>query len=79
MKIVIDAMGSDGAPAVEVEGAMQAIEELGYDIVLVGDEAAIKGELAKHKDYSDKITLIHAPERIEMHEPAAISVRRKRH
>ncbi len=79
MKIVIDAMGSDAAPGVEVSGAVQAIEELGYDLVLVGDEAQIKTELKKYKDYSDKITIIHAPERIEMHEPAAISVRRKRH
>lgn len=79
MKIVLDAMGSDGAPGVEVEGAIQAVEEYGHDVLLVGDEAAIKAELAKHKDYSDKIKILHAPERIEMHEPAAISVRRKRH
>ncbi len=79
MKIVIDAMGSDRSPAVEVEGAIQAIKELGYDIVLVGDESAVKEELAKHRDYPGKITVIHAPEKIEMHEPAAVSVRRKRH
>jgi glycerol-3-phosphate acyltransferase PlsX len=79
MKIVIDAMGSDAAPGVEVAGAIQAIEEFGYDLVLVGDEPQIKEELKKYKDYSDKITIMHAPERIEMHEPAAISVRRKRH
>ena len=79
MKIVVDAMGSDFAPIVEVEGAIQAVEEYGYEIVLVGDEARVKEELKKHKDHSDKIKVLHAPERIEMHEPAAISVRRKRH
>lgn len=78
MKIAIDAMGSDRAPAVEVEGAIQAVEEYGYDLVLVGDETQVKHELKKYKDYSEKITVLHAPERIEMHEPAAISVRRKR-
>jgi len=78
MKIVLDAMGSDGAPAVEVEGAILAIEEFGYDVVLVGDEALIKAELIKHKDHAGKLTILHAPERIEMHEPAALSVRRKR-
>jgi len=78
MKIAIDAMGSDMAPAAEVAGAIQAVKEFGYDLVLVGDEALVKSELAKYKDHSDKITVLHASERIEMHEPAAMSVRRKR-
>jgi glycerol-3-phosphate acyltransferase PlsX len=79
VKIVLDAMGSDSAPKVEVEGAVQAVEEFGYEIVMVGDEAVVKPELARHKYDEGKITLLHAPERIEMHEPAALSVRRKRH
>ena len=78
MKIVLDAMGGDNAPAVEVEGAVQAVEEFGHDLVLVGDEGRIKKELEKHGFSSDKITLRHASEVIEMHDPAAISVRRKR-
>jgi phosphate acyltransferase len=78
VKIVIDAMGSDMAPAVEVEGAIQAIEEFGYDVVLVGDEKLIKDELDKRSYPQEKLAVIHAPERIEMHEPAALSVRRKR-
>ena len=78
MKIVIDAMGSDGAPAIEVEGAVQAAKEFGYEIVLVGDEARVREELNKYPDGTDKISVMHAPEHIEMHDPAAISVRRKR-
>jgi glycerol-3-phosphate acyltransferase PlsX len=78
VKIVLDAMGGDNAPAVEVEGAIQAVEEYGHDLVLVGDEERIKKELAKHGFSSDKIVLKHASEIIEMHDPAAISVRRKR-
>ena len=78
MKIAVDAMGSDRAPAVEVEGAMQAVSEYGHDVLLVGDEAAIRKELTKYKASTDKISILHAPEKIEMHEPAAISVRRKR-
>lgn len=79
MKIVLDAMGSDSAPKVEIEGAIQAVEEFGYELILVGDEKMITEELAKYKDHSDKIRILHAPERIEMNEPAALSVRRKRH
>jgi len=79
VKVIIDAMGSDRSPSVEVEGAVQAIEEFGCELVLVGDEASIKNELSKYGSHADKISIIHTPERIEMHEPAAISVRRKRH
>ena len=79
MKIVVDAMGSDRAPAVEVEGTIQAVKEFGHEVILVGDETIVKQELSKYPDHSDKIQVIHAPERIEMREPAALSVRRKRH
>lgn len=78
MKIVLDAMGGDNAPAIEVEGAIQAVQEFGHDLVLVGDEGRIKKELQKHGPLSDKISIRHASEVIEMHDPAAISVRRKR-
>ena len=78
MKIVVDAMGSDRAPRVEVEGAIQAVKEYGHEIVLVGDEALIKEQLRKSGGDGGRISVVHAPERIEMHEPAAISVRRKR-
>ncbi|MCM8790365.1 MAG: phosphate acyltransferase PlsX [Candidatus Omnitrophica bacterium] len=78
MRIVVDAMGSDQAPAVEVEGALQAAQEYGSEVLLVGDETAIKKELEKHTAVSNKISILHAPERIEMDEPAALSVRRKR-
>lgn len=79
MKIVVDAMGSEIGTSVEVEGAIQAIKEYGHDVVLVGDEAIIRAEIAKRSPRGyDKITVVHAPERIEMHDPAALSVRRKR-
>jgi len=48
MKILIDAMGSDNAPHVEVEGCIQAIDEFGCSIVLVGDKGKIEEELKKY-------------------------------
>lgn len=78
MKIVVDAMGSEIGTSVEVEGAIQAVKEYGHEIILVGDEAAIKKELDKRGSSHSKISVLHAPERIEMYEPAALSVRRKR-
>jgi len=78
MKIVIDAMGGDNAPMIEVEGVIQAAEEFGYNLILVGDKERIEKELAKYSGHSDKISIVHATEIIAMHDPAAISVRRKR-
>ena len=78
MRIVIDAMGGDSAPAVEVEGAIQAAKEYDCELILVGDEARVTEELKKHGDCPGNISVINASQVIEMKEPAAISVRRKR-
>ncbi len=78
VKIVIDAMGGDNAPAVEVEGALQAIGEYDCEIILVGDQTRINEMLNKHGGKPDRITVKHASETIDMNEPAALSVRRKR-
>ena len=36
MKIIVDAMGGDNAPQATVRGALQAIKELGAEVILVG-------------------------------------------
>ncbi|PIQ88567.1 MAG: phosphate--acyl-ACP acyltransferase [Candidatus Omnitrophica bacterium CG11_big_fil_rev_8_21_14_0_20_42_13] len=78
MKIVVDAMGGDYAPQLVIEGAIRAVKDYGADIILVGDEAKIKNELLKHKASRLNIDIQPASEIIEMHEPAAVSVRKKR-
>ena len=42
MKIIIDAMGGDNAPLEIVKGALLAQKRFGTDIVLTGDESAIR-------------------------------------
>ena len=44
MKILLDAMGGDNAPAAVLQGAADAVKEFGQgmEIVLLGDETAIK-------------------------------------
>jgi len=73
MKIVVDAMGGDHAPAVVVEGAVAAARDLAIDIVLVGRRPAVEAELAKHDTAGLSLTVVHAPEVIAMdeHNPAA--------
>lgn len=78
MRIVVDAMGGDNAPSVVVEGSLLAAKEYGFEIVLVGSQAAIEDELDKHKSISPNISVRHASEVIEMDEPAALSIKRKR-
>ena len=48
MRIVVDAMGGDHAPAVEVQGAVEAVRGgESVDITLVGDEARVRAELER--------------------------------
>ncbi len=78
MKIIIDAMGGDHAPQVVVEGTVEAVNEYNTPVVLVGDALQIEPLLKKFKYNKDLIAVHHAPDVIQMHEPAANSVRRKR-
>ena len=81
MRIVVDAMGGDDAPAVEVAGAVAAMREGDADlrILLAGDEARVRAELEKAGAASEpRFSVVHAPERIEMGEDPARQVRRKK-
>src|SRR3990167_1165295 len=79
MKIVVDAMGGDYAPKAVVEGALSAAKEYPkQQIVLIGIEERVKEELKKSKFHPDNIEIINAPEVIQMDEPAALSIRKKR-
>lgn len=79
MRIAVDAMGSDRAPTVEVEGAVGALlERPELTVVLVGDRAAVEAELARHAQAPrDRIEVVHAPDVIDPGEAPATAVRRK--
>jgi glycerol-3-phosphate acyltransferase PlsX len=81
MRIVVDAMGGDHAPAVEVEGAVEAVRESGGEatVVLVGNETPVRAELDRlGAANQDGIEVVHAPERVEMGEDPVPQVRRKK-
>ncbi|MBN1794717.1 MAG: phosphate acyltransferase PlsX [Candidatus Omnitrophica bacterium] len=78
MKIAVDAMGGDHAPAVVVEGAIAAAHELPYEIVLVGAQDSLEEHLSRHKGVPKTISVYHAPESIGMNESPALSIRKKR-
>ncbi|HUT21604.1 MAG TPA: phosphate acyltransferase PlsX [Anaerolineae bacterium] len=68
MKIVLDAMGGDHAPGVVIDGAVQAVRELGVEVVLVGREDDIRRELARHDAAGLPLSIVHADQVIEMDE-----------
>ena len=78
MRIAVDAMGGDYAPEAIVEGAVQAAEEYGFTIILVGQEDRVRQELAKYKTDHLSIEVRHAPDIVEMHDLPSVALRRKK-
>ena len=77
MKIVLDAMGGDYAPAVTVEGAVLAAREFDVPIILVGRETVIRQELAKHETSGLPLSVVQADEIIEKEDKPSEVVRGK--
>ena len=80
MRIALDAMGTDTAPTAEVAGAVGALKsaESDFEIILVGDSAVVQSELAKHTEFpSDRLSIVHASERVLPGEPPSAVLRRK--
>jgi phosphate acyltransferase len=80
-KVVLDAMGSDHAPHVEIDGALAATRDFGVSVILVGQAQKVEPELRRcgwRGDGDRGIELVEAPEVIAMDDPVATSVRRKK-
>ena len=75
--IALDAMGGDHAPRVEVEGAILAARELGVRVILVGQEAAVREELKRHKAGDVQIDVVNATDVITMTDSPSHAFRRK--
>jgi glycerol-3-phosphate acyltransferase PlsX len=79
IRIALDAMGGDGAPAPELDGAVLALREF-HDIqlVVVGREDVLHAHLARHGDIDpERLRVVHAPDVIGMDERPLAAVRRK--
>jgi phosphate acyltransferase len=76
--VALDAMGGDKAPGEIVLGAVQAARAYALGVYLVGNEAVIRAELARHDTSGLDLPVIHTDEVIEMHEHPANAVRRKK-
>ena len=45
MKIILDAMGGDNAPDANIKGAINAINKVKAEIILVGKEEVIRSKI----------------------------------
>jgi len=78
VKLALDAMGGDHAPAAVVEGAVLFARECpDHEVILVGDALRAGDELGRHHPPKN-VSVHHASEVVEMEEHATASLRRKR-
>ncbi len=75
-RIAVDAMGGDHAPAEIIAGALRAREELGVEILLVGDPDEIQAA-SKNPEALQQVEIVPAEGTIEMHEEPLSGLRRK--
>jgi glycerol-3-phosphate acyltransferase PlsX len=69
VRVALDVMGSDRGPAATVGGAAAiSTREGAPELLLVGDERAIRAELAKHAHDASRVRVVHASEICGMHE-----------
>lgn len=79
MRIIVDAMGGDNAPAEIVAGAVRAVKEHDVDILLVGREEQVRACLAKCPGGgSERIRVVNASEVIDMHDDPSTATRIKK-
>ena len=79
IKIVLDAMGGDYAPAVPIEGAVKVLEDTqNVKLFLVGRENEIRGELAKYTVDESRIEIVPAQDVIGFDEPPVQAIRKKK-
>lgn len=78
MKIAVDAMGGDHGGSPVVEGAVQALNELGVEVILVGEEDQLRTELERRHCRDPRVTIHHASQTVGMHESPTQVARKKR-
>jgi glycerol-3-phosphate acyltransferase PlsX len=79
VRIAIDAMGGDFGPRVTIAGAALALERRpDSSFLLIGDEAAIRAELATHPRLAEKSVVRHAAVSVRMDDKPSVALRQGR-
>ena len=78
IKILVDAMGGDNAPAAVVEGAVKALEnDKELYLILTGRQADVERELAKFSYDKTRLEIVDCPDVIDMNDIPTEAVKRK--
>lgn len=77
MRIILDGMGGDHAPAEIVKGAVEAAAFIDHELVIVGKQQEIEEELKKCKYEGNQITIVPANDVITMEDSPVKAIRRK--
>ena len=80
LRIVLDAMGGDFAPANEVAGALEALRQAKneFEVILVGKEQEIRAELKKRDTEGLAFSVVNADDIITMDDSPTASVKQKK-
>lgn len=79
VRVAVDAMGGDNAPAEIVKGAVEAVnEDSRIKIWLTGRQELIEKTLAQYRYDRERIEIVNAAEIIETAEPPVMAIRKKK-
>ena len=83
MKIILDAMGGDNAPDANIKGAVNAINKVKAEVVLVGKEKVIRAKVKEFygkeiEKISDRLKIKNATETIEMEDVPTMAIKHKK-
>ena len=83
MKILLDCMGGDNAPDANIKGAVNAINKIKAEVVLIGKEEVIRGKIKEFygkeiEEISDRLKIRNATETIEMEDTPTLAIKHKK-
>ena len=83
MKILLDAMGGDNAPDANIKGAVNAINQIEAEVVLIGKKDVIEGRIMQLygktiDEISTRLSIKNATETIEMTDGPTDSIKHKK-
>jgi glycerol-3-phosphate acyltransferase PlsX len=83
VKIILDAMGGDNAPDANIKGAVNTINKIKAEIVMVGKEDVIRSRIKEiygkeMEEISDRLKIHNATETIEMCDIPTQAIKRKK-
>ena len=83
MKILLDAMGGDNAPDANIKGAINSINKVKAEVILIGKEEIIRNRVKELygkeiEEISNRLSIKNATETIEMEDQPTVAIKHKK-